>query len=153
MLKKISLLVLILLFVGASNVLAFELVEETKTMGITVGPGIALNEDLSYFFEIAGNYNINERLFIKGIIGIPYTIENFSEILISCNPGYVLLENFDSTFYSFGMISNISPNVANIGVGIGYEQGGFLGFFRTVIEVAYTSDGFPIINTGIKYSF
>lgn len=153
MLKKISLLVLFLLIVGASNALAFELVEEKKTMGISVGPGIVLGADIPYFFEIAGDYNINERIFIKGIIGIPYNIEKFSEIFFSCNPGYVILENYDSKFYSFGMISNISPNVANVGAGIGYEQGGFLGFFRTVVEVGYTSDGYAIINLGTKYSF
>lgn len=153
MLKKICLLVLVLVFVGASNVLAFDLVEDTKTKGISLGTGIVSGTDLSFYYQIAGNYNLNDRLFIKGIVGIPFNIEKFSEIVISCNPGYVLLENLDSKFYSFAMISNLSSNFPNIGAGIGYEKGGFLSFFSTVVELGYTLDGSAIINFGKKYDF
>ena len=75
MFKKISLLILILLFVGAANVFAFELVDETKTKGFSVGTGIVLNSEITYYFQIAGDYKINDRLFIKGVLGVPYPIE------------------------------------------------------------------------------
>ena len=153
MFKKTSFLILILLFVGVSNVLAFDLVEETKTMGIGFETGIVLSGDIPLFCGITGSYNINERLFIKGLIAVPVLVENYSNIFISCNPGYVLLENFDSRLYTFGMISNISPNFANVGAGLGFEKGGFFGFFRTVTELGYTSDNSIIINVGTKYSF
>lgn len=164
MVKKIFLFTALMVLLVATSVSAFDLVEQKASVGFGLGleGGVAFGRGFfTSFYGVAGNYSLNPSLVLKGSIGVADSLawdevhNSYANptIYFTAKPAYYLLNKPDLGLYGFAVVSNLTPNLLTLGIGLGTEFVKLNDSIKIVDEASFSVDGILTFTGGFKIYF